>query len=269
MIHWNVDPTIFSLGPLYLRWYGLMFLISFTVGNFIFRWMCKKENKSVDGLDSLLTYVVAGTIIGARLGHCFFYEPQYFLSHPLEIFAIWQGGLASHGGGIGVLVSIWLFTRKYKNFAFFWIVDRAAPLVALAGFFIRIGNLFNSEIIGRPTNVAWAFIFDKVDLIPRHPTQLYESASYVLVSVIGMTNYKFFRYRPPQGLLFGVTLTGIFISRFIWEFFKENQEPFEANMFLNMGQILSIPFVLVGFYFILRSLINQEPNRSISDDNRQ
>lgn len=254
MIHWNVDPIIFSLGPLHVRWYGLMFVIGFAISHRIFQWMCEQEKKSTEALDELLTYIILGTTIGARLGHCLFYEPLYFLQHPLEIFAIWQGGLASHGGGLGVIFAIWLFSRKHKEFALFWIIDRVAPLVALTGCLIRMGNLFNSEIIGLPTAVPWSFIFEKVDQLPRHPTQIYESLSYLLIAVIGITVYKKMKSQPPQGLLFGLTISLIFIFRMLWELLKENQEAFEAGMILNMGQLLSIPFILAGFFFIFRAL---------------
>lgn len=258
MINWRPDPIILSAGPLHVRWYGLMFLASFTAGYYLFKWMCHVEKKPADHIDELLFYVTAGTIIGARLGHCLFYEPQYFLQHPLEIFAVWQGGLASHGGGLGVVIAIWLFTRKYEGLTFFWIIDRAAPLVALAGVFIRIGNLMNSEIIGKPTEVPWAFIFERVDMIPRHPTQIYESVTYAVTALIGGLLYKKFKARPPEGLLLGSILTCIFLGRIVWEFFKENQEPFEAGMFLNMGQLLSVPFVVVGMYLIGRALKRAE-----------
>lgn len=254
MIHWSPDPILFSAGPVKVRWYGLMFVIGFAVGQRLVAWMCRKENKPVEHLDTLLFYIVAGTIVGARLGHCLFYEPLYFLNHPLEIFAVWQGGLASHGGGLGVLIAVWLFSRRYKDYPLLWIIDRAAPAVAFTGALIRIGNLFNSEILGRPSDVPWAFVFERVDLIPRHPAQLYESLSYLLVSLVGYGLYRRFRYHPPRGLLFGVTLAGIFTARIIWEFFKENQEPFEAGMLMNMGQLLSLPFVAAGIYFVYRAL---------------
>jgi phosphatidylglycerol:prolipoprotein diacylglycerol transferase len=253
MIHWNVEPDIFTVGPLRLRWYGLMFLVGFTLGYRIVKKMCIREGKPVLPLDNLLVYLVAGTTIGARLGHCFFYEPDYFLAHPLEIFMIWKGGLASHGGGIGVMIALWLFSRKHREFPLVWLMDRIAIPVALTGGFIRIGNLMNSEIIGRPTNAPWAFVFEKVDQIPRHPTQIYESLSYFLVFFI---SYFIYRKNPksPRGLLLGVVFVGLFVSRIIWEFFKENQESFESGMILNMGQILSIPFIIFGTFLIVRAL---------------
>lgn len=254
MIHWHPNPEIIQLGFVHLRWYGLMFLIGFFVSVKAFSWICIQEKKRNLEIDSLLVYIVLGTIIGARLGHCFFYEPKFYLENPFEILAIWHGGLASHGGGIGVLIAIWLFSKKYKDFSFAWLVDRASPMVAFTGGLIRIGNLINSEIIGKPTDLPWSFVFDNVDKVPRHPSQIYESLSYFLISLVGLKVYKKFNSKPPQGLLFGLTISLIFIFRIIWEFFKENQEPFETNMFLNMGQILSIPFIVVGLFFVVRAM---------------
>lgn len=254
MIHWNVDPEIFSVGPLHIRWYGLMFLIGFYISLHFFRKICRWESKPVQYSDDLLTYIFLGTLIGARLGHCFFYEPIYFLSHPLEIFAVWNGGLASHGGGLGVFTAIWLFSRKHPEFQLMWLFDRISPLVAFTGSLIRIGNLFNSEILGRPSQVPWSMIFQRVDSIPRHPTQVYESASYLATALIGGWIYKKYNNNPPRGLMLGSMIGLIFIFRFIWEFFKENQEAFEANMTINMGQLLSLPFIVAGLILIFRAL---------------
>ncbi len=253
MISWNVSPTIARLGPLQLRWYGLMFLIGFLLGYQGMKKICIWEKKPLEKLDSLLTYIFLGTLIGARLGHCLFYEPGYYFSHPMDIFKIWEGGLASHGGGLGVLFAIWLFSRKNVEFPMMWIFDRVAIFVVLTGAFIRIGNLMNSEIIGRPTHIFWAFIFERVDNLPRHPTQIYESLSYFVIALLGWFTYKKYKMKLPQGRIFGMTIALIFISRFIIEFFKENQESFEATLPVNMGQLLSIPFVLVGIYFYVRS----------------
>lgn len=162
--------------------------------------MCSIEKKPTQYLDTLLIYAVFGTIVGARLGHCLFYEADYYLKHPVEILFVWKGGLASHGGGLGVLFAIWLFTKKYKVFSFFWIVDRASILVAFTGGLIRIGNLINSEIVGKPSSVPWAFIFDIRDQIPRHPTQIYESLSYFLISFIGYRLYKKYNSNPPPNI---------------------------------------------------------------------
>ena len=250
---WNVEPDIVHLGPARIRWYGLMFLLGFTIGYFIIKKMCERENRSFERLEGLLIYVVLGTAIGARLGHCLFYEPDYYLAHPIEILKIWEGGLASHGGTVGVMLAIWLFSRKHTEFAFMWIVDRLCVPVGLIAGLIRIGNLMNSEILGRPSNVPWAFVFQRVDQVPRHPAQLYESFSYFVLFAINMLIYRK-NCRPPSGLLFGISMIWIFSWRIVWEFFKENQEQFEKGMTLNMGQLLSIPFILMGIFFVVRAL---------------
>lgn len=241
------------MGPLQLRWYGLMFLAGFLIGYQGMRKICIWEKKPLEKLDSLLTHLFLGTLLGARLGHCLFYEPGYYLSHPLDIIKVWEGGLASHGGGLGVLIAIWLFCRKNPEFSLLWVFDRVAIFTVMTGGFIRFGNLMNSEIIGRPTEVPWAFVFEKVDKLPRHPTQIYESLCYFLIALGGWKIYLKYKSKLPSGRIFGMTLALIFVARFVIEFFKENQEAFEATMPINMGQILSIPFVLTGIYFYVKS----------------
>jgi len=262
VIHWNVDPNIVEFGPLRVRWYGLMFLMGFTIGYFIIRRMCLREGKSFERLENLLVYLVLGTAIGARLGHCLFYEPEHYLSHPLEILKIWEGGLASHGGTIGVILAIWLYSRRHPEFSMMWILDRVAVPTALVASFIRIGNLMNSEILGKPADVPWAVVFERVDKIPRHPAQLYESLSYLVLFAITMTMYRR-NPNPKPGLLLGVMLTWIFSWRIVLETFKENQEAFEAGMALNMGQLLSIPFVMIGVFLIVRALKSPPQNVSV------
>ena len=258
LIHWNASPEIFSIGPVVLRWYGLMFLMGFTLGYQGLKKACQWEKiggkNYTEKLDSLLIHLVLGTTIGARLGHCLFYDPAYYLSHPLDIFKIWEGGLASHGGGIGVIIAIWLFVRKNPEFSMWWLFDRIAVYTVLTGAFIRLGNLMNSEILGKPTDGTWGFIFDRVDQVARHPAQLYESISYFVIFAVTFVIYRQLKAKTPQGLLFGMVFAGIFICRFVIEFFKEVQSPFEEDMFLNMGQLLSIPFVLIGIYFVWISL---------------
>jgi prolipoprotein diacylglyceryl transferase len=252
VIEWNVSPEIFRIGPFALRWYSLMFIFSFLLGYIIIRKILLIEKKPEKYLDELFLYVFAGTIIGARLGHCLFYDPLYYLSNPLEIFMVWKGGLASHGAAIGILTALYLFSRKKKDVSFLWTVDRVVIVVALAGFFIRMGNLFNSEIVGSPANVPWAFIFPRYETnpVPRHPTQLYEAIAYLLIFIFLYQIYRRKQAKTELGLLFGLFLVGIFGFRFLVEFFKEIQEAWEAALPVNMGQILSIPFVLVGLYLI-------------------
>ncbi len=257
MIHWNADPNLLTLGPIQIRWYSLMFIIGFGIGFKMIESMCKREGKPIEKLDTLLFYVMGGTLLGARLGHTLFYEPGYYLSHPIEILMVWRGGLASHGGTAGVMLALWIFSRRNKEFSMLWLLDRLAVPTAVISGLIRIGNLFNSEILGKPTDVAWAFVFEKVDQIPRHPAQLYESIAYFILFGINIWLYKRNFYRKP-GFIFGFTMIWIFLARIFLEFFKENQEPFEAGMLMNMGQILSIPFVLLGLYLVIRALRGPE-----------
>lgn len=255
-INWNVDPEIFRIGSFAIRWYGLLFAASFVFGYLIMLKIFKKENIPVSVLDSLTTYMVIGTIVGARLGHCLFYEPAYYLSHPLEIFEVWQGGLASHGAAVGIIITILIF-GKVKKLPFLWVMDRVVITVALSGLFIRTGNLMNSEIFGHATSLPWGFIFLRaghpLDLAPRHPTQLYEGLSYLVIFVIIWWYYYKKNGKPAQGMIFGMFLIMVFGMRFLIEFAKEPQEGFEKYMILNMGQLLSIPLILAGIWFVWRA----------------
>jgi len=252
-IEWSISPEIFHLGPVSVRWYGFLFAMAFVAGYFIMTWVFKKESRPQPDLEQLSVYMIFGTVIGARLGHCLFYNPESYLANPIEILKVWEGGLASHGAALGILSALYLFAKKKKNYPMLWTLDRIVIVVALAGTFIRLGNLFNSEIIGRPTEVSWAFIFTAVDNIPRHPAQLYESIAYFIIFLILLFMYYKGIEKNKTGLLFGLFLVLVFTFRFFIEFLKENQSGFEAGMTLNMGQILSIPFVFTGFIFIARS----------------
>ena len=260
-ITWNIDPEIFSIGQLSIRWYGLLFASAFLSAYIVFSRYLTTERLTSELLDELLIYCAVGTVLGARLGHCFFYEPDYFLSNPLEILKIWKGGLASHGAAIGILLSLWLYIRKHK-LSFLWLIDRIVIVVALGGAFIRLGNLFNSEIYGSPTNLPWGFEFvrDKLydantgELLPtvaRHPTQLYEAISYLVIFSILLTFYRKRHSTLRDGYIFGVFMILLFSARFFIEFVKNDQVTFEAAMQFNMGQWLSLPFILAGVLMIL------------------
>ncbi|MFD1628290.1 prolipoprotein diacylglyceryl transferase [Pseudopedobacter beijingensis] len=255
-ITWNPSESLIDLGFISIKFYSLCFLLAFLFSYIVVKKQFEKKNISIEVLDKLTIYVFLGTLIGARLGHCLFYDFAYYSKHPLEIilpftfnpfrFTGFQG-LASHGGGIGILVSLYLFSRKYKM-NLWYLVDTVAMVVPLAGGFIRLGNLMNSEIIGKVTDVSWAFIFVKEDMQPRHPAQLYEAICYFLLFFL---LYRINKERKKAvGFNFGFVITGIFIVRFLVEFIKENQSAFENGMFLNMGQILSIPFILLGLYLL-------------------
>lgn len=243
---WNMDPIFISMGPIKIHWYGLFFAIAFLTGFKIMESMFKKEGKSLEELDSLLIYMVLGTIIGARLGHVLFYQPDLYLSHPLEIFAIWNGGLASHGGAIGIALALYLYSRQHPHFSYLWLLDRMTIPAMLGGAFIRIGNFFNSEIIGVPSNVPWSVIFLRIDNLPRHPTQLYESLTYLIIFAILFTTYRIKFKNLPNGMLAGLFLTFVFIARFCLEFTKIRQADYALSMPLNIGQFLSIPAVIIG-----------------------
>jgi prolipoprotein diacylglyceryl transferase len=226
--------------------------MSFLVGYQIMLVIFNKEKKSEQDLNDLVWVMILGTVLGARIGHCLFYNPSYYLRHPEEILQIWKGGLASHGAAIGIMIAIYFYVRKRKDMTYLWIFDRIVITVALAGFFIRMGNLFNSEIIGKPTNSSWGFVFTSVDMIPRHPAQLYESIAYLFIFFFLFWFYFKKEGKFKQGLIFGLFLVLVFSFRFFVEFFKENQSSFEAGMFLNMGQLLSIPLVILGIYLLFR-----------------
>jgi prolipoprotein diacylglyceryl transferase len=260
-ITWNVDPEIFSIGQLSIRWYGLLFASAFLSGYIVFTRYLATERLTSEMMDQLLIYIALGTVIGARLGHCFFYEPEYFLQNPVEILKIWKGGLASHGAAIGILLALWLYIRKHK-LSFLWMIDRIVIVVALGGAFIRLGNLFNSEIYGLPTELPWGFEFVRDKLydsttgellptVPRHPTQLYEALSYILIFIILFILYRKRYLKVRDGFIFGVFMILLFSARFFIEFVKNDQVAFEAGMKFNMGQLLSLPFILAGVIMII------------------
>lgn len=249
---WNVDPVIARIGPFALRWYSLFFALGFLVGYFIVKAMFQREQRDVTLLDSLLVYLILATVIGARLGQVLFYQPGEYLTHPLEIIKIWEGGLASHGGFAGVLIALLAFCRTHRNVSFLWLADRLAIPIMLAAGFIRIGNFFNSEIVGRSTSVPWAVVFTAVDAVPRHPTQIYESVGYMAVSFTLYVWYRLTARRPREGRLLGMAMILGFGWRFVIEFLKEHQEPFEARLPLDMGQLLSIPFIVIGLHLVFR-----------------
>ena len=245
-IVWNAGPEIFRLGPIAVRWYGLLFASAFLLGYAIMVQIYRAEKRSEEDLSSLFTYIFLGTVIGARLGHVLFYQPDYYLWRPWEILMIWQGGLASHGGFLGVLLAIYLYSRRYPDMGFLRLSDRLAIPAMLAASFIRIGNFFNSEILGEPSTVPWAVIFAQVDNIPRHPAMLYESLAYAIIFVALYTAYWKSSVIEFPGRLLGITFVAAFTARFLIEFVKEEQVPFEQALPLNMGQLLSIPFILIG-----------------------
>jgi prolipoprotein diacylglyceryl transferase len=233
---------------------------------YILGWIFKKEHIPQAHLEKLAVYGVIGIFVGARLAHCLFYEPSYYFSHPLEIILPIQStaeggykftgfqGLASHGGTLGLIIALIVYSRKTKE-SILKTVDLLAIVAPLGACFIRLANLMNSEIIGIPTNVSWAFIFDRVDQVPRHPAQLYEAICYILIFGLMIYLYKTKREILKNGFFFGLVITLIFVARFFIEFIKEKQVPFEAQMQFDMGQLLSIPFIVLGIGFMIYGLV--------------
>ena len=255
MIEWNIDPTLFTLGPLSPRWYGILFAMAFVISYRYMRIMFTDDSKPQKELDSLTITMIVGTILGARFGHVLFYEPQIFLDNPLEVFAIWHGGLASHGGALGIITGLWIFHKRNKGYSMIWLLDRLAVVAAVSGLCIRVGNFFNSEILGRATDVPWAIWFRQVDAVPigRHPAQLYEAVLCLAVFLFLWWRYKKRDAFTHPGRLIGYFMVMIFTGRFFIEFIKEHQVAFEAGLPIDMGQILSIPFVIAGIWFLMKS----------------
>jgi prolipoprotein diacylglyceryl transferase len=259
-IRWDVSPEIFSLGPLHLRYYGVLLVTGFVAAYFVLRKVFRREQLPMPLFDNLALVTALSTIVGLRLGHCLFYQPDYFLAHPLEIILpvrfspqfeiIGYQGLASHGGAIGILLGLFWWSRKHRM-PYLWTLERIVLIVPLAGAFVRIGNLMNSEITGAATTLPWGFIFVRNgEILPQHPAQLYEALAYVLIFFLIW--YLYTRQLPKlkRGMLFGLFLILLFGARFAIEFIKNNQVAFEENMFFNMGQLLSLPFIVAGIIFL-------------------
>ncbi|GAB3636668.1 prolipoprotein diacylglyceryl transferase [Hymenobacter arcticus] len=301
-ITWNVSPIIAEIGPLLLRWYGVLFASGFVISSFVLTDMFKKENVRPYWVDVLTFYMVVATVLGARLGHVFFYDWPKYKDHLGDIFKIWEGGLASHGATIGILLAVFIFSVRNK-FDYLWVLDRIVITVAIGGACIRIGNLMNSEIVGKPTDVPWAFVFprdtehlepvrrplpagavqvaaerviyadnttgyrllpagtavapDAPMAVPRHPTQIYESLFCVFLLALLYGLWNKYRERTPRGLLFGLFVVLLFTFRLLVEYLKENQVAQEggiiAQYHLNIGQLLSIPFIIIGLWVLLRA----------------
>jgi prolipoprotein diacylglyceryl transferase len=268
-INWNFDSEIINLFGFPLKYYGLLFGGGLLLCTYILKGVFKTENLKDTAHEALFIYGIIGIFVGARLGHCLFYDFEYYSKNILEMFLpikinqigeikfIGYSGLASHGGTIGLIISLYLYSKKYE-IRYLKILDLIAIVAPLGATFIRLANLMNSEMIGNPTTMPWAFIFRKVDNIPRHPAQLYEAIAYLIIFIIVFTVYKTKNIKLGNGFLFGLVITLIFTMRILIEFVKINQVEFEEGMKLNMGQILSIPFILIGIYFMSKNLIKKE-----------
>ena len=261
VIRWHVDPAILHIGSFELRWYSLLFVSGFILGWFIFKWFFQREKIDTKLLDPLLYTLLICTIVGARLGHCLFYQPDYYLTSWdgfVEIFQPWKGGLASHGGAIALLLAMWWYAKHYGkkyNFDYLWVMDKVVMTVCFAGAMIRLGNLFNSEIYGDVTTLPWGVIFERNgETLPKHPTQIYEALCYLALGFALVGTYKYRLDKLYRGEIFGIFLICLFGARFLIEFIKEPQVGFEQNMLLNMGQLLSIPFILAGVVILILSV---------------
>lgn len=262
-VHWNVSPEIFHIGSFAVRWYSLLWVVGFVLGWYIFKWYFKREGLPLSLLDPLLITLIVASIIGARLGHCLFYDRAYYLAHPLEILMIWKGGLASHGGAIAIVLAMWWYAHKYgrKNgFDTLWILDRLCIAVCFVGALIRIGNLMNSEICGNPTDLPWGFIFERAGgTVPQHPTQIYEALAYTLLGFALLAMYRYMLPKLKRGTILGIFFIVLFGVRFLIEFIKEPQVESEVGLSLNYGQQLSIPFIIIGIGLLVWSLIYGKP----------
>jgi len=269
-IHWHVNPCLLHIGSLEIRWYSLLFISGFILGSYLFLWFFKREGISQKLLDPLLYTLLLATIVGARLGHCLFYQPDYYLGSWegfWEIFMPWKGGLASHGATIAIILAMMWFARKYGpkyGFDFWWIIDRLCITIAFAGCMIRIGNLFNSEIYGDVTSLPWGFIFDlRGETEPKHPTQIYEALCYLAIGLTMLWIYTKKLDKVYRGFFFGFFLLSIFGVRFLIEFIKEPQVEFENTMLLDMGQLLSIPCIIGGIGILIWSFAKKYPSKAM------
>ena len=268
-IVWDPDLVAFRLSFIVVRWYGLMWIIGLALAYFVVKRLYKEQKIKDELFDPLFIYCFFGILIGARLGHCLFYQPQDFLTSwqgivemllPIHIgwgetfgfFPTGYAGLASHGGTLGLMIALWLYVRKTK-LSIWTVLDNIAIATGTTACFIRLGNLMNSEIIGKITDVPWAFIFERVDMMPRHPGQLYEAIAYAILFAIMWYLHKKMPEKIGTGWYFGFCLTYIFTFRFFIEYTKEIQEAFEASLPIDMGQILSIPFIILGVWCMIRA----------------
>lgn len=267
------SPGFQTIGPLTVHWYGLLFAMAFIVGYFLGSAMFRHAGFPQKDADALLTYLFVGTIAGARLGEVIFYNPGYYLMNPIEIPMIWKGGLASHGAFIGNILAMWLYVRKRPHITYMWVLDRMTIPFAIGGVFVRIGNFFNSEIYGHPTDLPWGVAFpNALDLhtaaeqfVPRHPSMLYEALTGLILFVILWAFYKKWKHKPPAGALTGLFMVILFTGRFIVEYSKVEQADFAVNWMVGMGQLLSIPLVIIGLYILIKK-VNWNVSEPVSDD---
>ncbi|WP_434086803.1 prolipoprotein diacylglyceryl transferase [Shewanella rhizosphaerae] len=246
-----MDPVLVSFMGLTIHWYGVLFASAIFAGFQVMKRIYVREGLDVESLDNLLIYCVIGIVVGARLAHVLFYDPSYYFAHPAKILAIWEGGLASHGGGLGAILALYYYHRKMK-LPFLFLLDRLAIATAIFGFFVRMANFVNSEILGVPSDKPWAIVFERVDMLPRHPAQLYEALAYLSIFIALWAIYKTTEMKRKQGALFGLFLVWVFSARFAIEFVKVKQAAYAQDWTMSAGQMLSIPFLLVGVFLLVK-----------------
>jgi phosphatidylglycerol---prolipoprotein diacylglyceryl transferase len=268
-IIWNADPVLFRLGNVVVRWYPVLLVLSFYISYLFVDHIFEREKVSKTTMHSFGIFIIAGLLIGGRLVHCLFYEPEYYLKFPLDIIKPWRGelgngakfvgyrGMSGHGSVIGIILGIVINAVRTRT-SIIWMIDRIAIFGPLIGLFVRIGNLFNSEILGTSSTLPWAFIFKRVDRTPRHPVQIYEALAYLIIFIISWEYYKRHAGKEKPGAILGLVLVLVYISRFLLEFFKADQSRIESTMRLNMGQVLSIPFIIIGLILLFRPRIKRK-----------
>ncbi|MCE9679320.1 prolipoprotein diacylglyceryl transferase [Shewanella sp. AS1] len=256
---WNIDPVMISFMGLQIHWYGALFALAIASGFQVIKHIFIREKLPVESLDNLLIYSVVGIVLGARLGHVLFYDPSYYFSHPLKIFAIWEGGLASHGGTVGVVIAMYLFKRQAK-LPFLFLLDRLAIATGIFCVFVRMANFANSEIVGVPTSKPWGIIFERIDMLPRHPAQLYEALAYLVIFITLWLLYRYTEMKRREGALVGLFLTLVFGARYLIEFVKVRQAEFAQDWSISVGQMLSVPFVLIGLTLLVLAYLRKRPN---------
>jgi prolipoprotein diacylglyceryl transferase len=268
-IIWNADPVLFRIGNVVIRWYSVLLVLSFYISYLFVDHIFERENVSKTTMHSFGIFIIAGLLLGGRLVHCLFYEPEYYLKFPLDIIKPWRGelgngarfvgyrGMSGHGSVIGIILGIVINAVRTKT-SIIWMIDRIAIFGPLIGFFVRIGNLFNSEILGTSSGLPWAFVFKRVDGIPRHPVQVYEAIAYLIIFIVSWEYYRRRGINAKSGAILGLVLVLVYSSRFILEFFKADQSRIESSMALNMGQVLSIPFIIIGLILLFRPRIKRK-----------
>lgn len=265
IVHWNVQPEIFMITESYgIRWYSLLYGAAFFLGYQILFWEFKSENKDTEGADQLLMYMFIAVILGARLGHVFFYQWDYYSQHLLEIIQIWKGGLASHGAAIAITIALILYKRKHPELTFLWIIDRVAIPTAIGGSFIRFGNFFNSEIVGDYTDGSWGVVFERLgETMPRVPIQLFEGFLYVAIFVVIISIYIYKKHKPQEGSLMAIFLFMMFAGRFFLEYWKVDENPLTMlGVTLTHGQWLSFPFIAISFFIYYLSIRNKKEKQT-------